>query len=184
MAKFFFKPSYIEKKKKIKIIERKWNNYQMNSFLIFYLILGNFIKKGKKNISFFFLDNILFFLKKKTTKTPYFELKARLNIISPTILLFNNRRGTVIYELPRVLSVEQSLRKSIEWLVRLMKKRKKNTLKNIKTELNNITIYSGEIMTKKQQIILTAKKNKPFYYILRKKKLKIASKINVWKTAL
>jgi hypothetical protein len=60
-----------------------------------------------------------------------------------------------------------------------MKKRKKNTLKNIKTELNYITIYSGEIMTKKQQIILTAKKNKPFYYILRKKKLKIASKINV-----
>ena len=60
-----------------------------------------------------------------------------------------------------------------------MKKRKKDTLKNLKTELNNITIYSGEIMTKKKQIISIAKKNKPFYYILKKKKLRIASKINV-----
>lgn len=185
MAKIFFKVLYLEKKEEFLEEKEKKLNYQISDLYILNMILGNFTKRGKKSFSCFFLNNILFFLKKnKNLETPFFTLKSRLSTINPSILLFNSRRGTVIYELPRVLSIEQSLRKGIEWLIKLMKKRKKNTLNNIKKELENIALNRGEIITKNNQITFTAHKNKPFFYILKKRKTKLLiKKKNVRKTA-
>lgn len=93
---------------------KKKTNYDINNIIILNLILGNLNKKGKKSLSYFFLFNILFFLKKESIKQPFLELNFRLNIIKPSILLYNKKRGTVIFELPRFLTIEQSTRKSIE----------------------------------------------------------------------
>lgn len=106
MSYFFFERNYINLKKKL--------NYNINNIIILNMILGNLTKKGKKNLSYFFLINILFFLKKENIKDPFLELNNRLNIIKPTILLYNKKRGTVIFELPRFLTIEQSTRKSVE----------------------------------------------------------------------
>lgn len=63
-----------------------------------------------------------------------------------------------------------------------MKKRKTNTLNNILKELESIRRNKGEILQKKKQIIFTAKKNKPFFYILNRRKIKLSFKENVRKT--
>lgn len=159
MSYFFFEKNYINLKKKL--------NYNINNIIILNMILGNLTKKGKKNLSYFFLINILFFLKKENIKDPFLELNNRLNIIKPTILLYNKKRGTVIFELPRFLTVEQSTRKSVEWLIKLIKKRKKKTLDTILLELDNIFLKKGEILKKKENILLIAEKNKPFFYLLK-----------------
>lgn len=175
--KKIYKKDFIKNKK-----NKKKQDYELNNFIILHLILGIFIKNGKKSFSYYFLDNILFFLKKKSVKKPLIELRFRLNIISPAILLFNSRRGTVVHELPRVLTLKQSLKTSLTWIVKLMKKRKTNTLNNILKELESIRRNKGEILQKKKQIIFTAKKNKPFFYILNRRKIKLSFKENVRKT--
>ena len=71
-------------------------------------------KNGHKGLSFHFLTHILLFLKKGSKKTPFSELRYRLYLIRPDFLLLKKRRGTVIYELPRILSYEQGLKKSTE----------------------------------------------------------------------
>lgn len=105
--------SYLFLEKYYKGIKKKIN-YDINNIIILNLILGNLNKKGKKNLSYFFLVNILFFLKKENIREPFLELNHRLNLIKPSILLYNKKRGTVVFELPRFLTIEQSTKKSIE----------------------------------------------------------------------
>jgi hypothetical protein len=106
MSFFFFNKYYKGLKKKI--------NYDINLLLTLNLILGNLTKKGKKQLSYYFLINILFFLKKESLKQSLSELNYRLQLIKPSILLFNKRRGTQLFELPRFLTIEQSTKKGIE----------------------------------------------------------------------
>jgi ribosomal protein S7 len=106
MSYFFFYKNYENLKKK--------SNYNINNIIILSMILGNLTKKGKKNLSYFFLINILFFLKKENIENPLLALNYRLNMIKPTILLYNKKKGTVIFELPRFLTIEQSTKKSVE----------------------------------------------------------------------
>jgi len=153
---------FIEKQYKKEKKEKKILNFDY--IIILNLILGNLTKKGKKSISYFFLINILFFLKKESIKQPFLELNLRLNKIKPSILLYNRRKGTLIFELPRFLSIEQSTKKSIEWLIKLIKKRKKDMLESLLLELKNIEKYTGELWKKKNNILLIAEKNRPFLY--------------------
>jgi ribosomal protein S7 len=162
MSKFFLKQFY---KKKF-----KQKDYNITNLFILTSILGNLTKNGHKGLSYSFLNNILLFLKRGTKQQPFLELRFRLSLIRPEILLLNKRRGTVVYELPRILSYEQSLRKSTEWLIKFLKKRKKNTLDTILKELSRITRKRGDILKKRKHISSIAVKNIPFLYILKKKK--------------
>jgi ribosomal protein S7 len=69
--------------------------------------------------------------------------------------------------LPRFLTIEQSTKKSVEWLIKSIKKRKKKTLDIILLELDNIFLKKGEIWKKKENILLIAENNKPFFYLLK-----------------
>ena len=106
MAKFFIEQFY-----KIKF---KQKDYNITNLFILTSILGNLTKNGHKGLSYSFLNNILLFLKKGTKNQPFLELRFRLSLMRPELLLLNKRRGTVVYELPRILSYEQSIRKSTE----------------------------------------------------------------------
>ena len=158
--------SYLFLEKYYKNLKKKLN-YNINNIIVLNLILGNLNKKGKKSLSYFFLINILFLLKKENKKQPFLELNLRINYIKPSILLYNKRRGTIIFELPRFLTIEQSTRKGIEWLIKITKKRKKKMLDNLLIELKNIVMKKGEVLKKKENIILIAEKNKPFFYLLK-----------------
>lgn len=146
------------------------NYYNINILIISSLILGYFTKKGKKGLSFFFFINLLSFLKKKNKEKPLFELYKYINRIKPTILLYNKRKGTLIFELPRFLSIEKSIKKSIEWLIKLSKKRKKKMLELLFVEIKNIKLQKGEVLKKKESIILKAEENRPFFYLLKKRR--------------
>ena len=62
---------------------------------------------------FFFFICILF-LKKYSKKNPKNLLNNLLNKLKQNILLFNKKKGTLVFELPRFLTIEQSIKKLIE----------------------------------------------------------------------
>jgi hypothetical protein len=53
-------------------------------------------------------------LKKYGKKNPKNLLNNLLNKLKQNILLFNKKKGTLVFELPRFLTIEQSIKKLIE----------------------------------------------------------------------
>jgi hypothetical protein len=86
--------------------------YNINNLIILNMILGNLNKEGKKG--FIILKDILYFLKKNINNKPINILNIKLSIIKPSILLYNKKRGTLFFELPRFLTKEKSLQRSIK----------------------------------------------------------------------
>jgi hypothetical protein len=101
----FFVHDNIERLDEIKL-------YNINNLIILNMLLGNLNKEGKKG--FIFLKDILFFLKKNANEKPINILNVKLSIIKPSILLYNKKRGTLFFELPRFLTKEKSLQRSIK----------------------------------------------------------------------
>lgn len=58
--------------------------------------------------------NTLGFLKNKSKIEPILMLINLLNSIKQNVLLFNKKKGSVIFELPRFLTIEQSIKKIID----------------------------------------------------------------------
>lgn len=144
--------------------------YNLNKLLIFHWILGYLNKAGHKSWSFYILVNVILFLKKYSKKKPIKVLHNILNRLKQNVLLFNKKKGTLVFELPRFLTIEQSIKKLIEWIIKIAKKNKKNIIKSFSLELQNVLERKGEIMKKKKYITDTIAQNKPFFYLLKKKK--------------
>ena len=162
----------IERWKKKKKRFKKYMGYDLNKLMILNWILGRLNKEGNKAWSFFILSNVLLLLKKKRKKLPKNTLSFLLNKTKQNVLLFNKRKGSLVFELPRFLTIEQSIKKVIEWLVKTAIKNKHNIVTSLVTELNNISLKKGEFWKKKMYISDTIKRNKPFFYLLKKKKKK------------
>lgn len=155
--------------------KKKFRNrmgYDLNKLMILYWILGKLNVKGHKSWSFFILTSILVFLKKLRKEQPFLILAFLLRKLKQNVLLFNKRKGSLIFELPRFLTIEQSIKKIIEWLIKVAIKNKENIIESIGKEIKNIFYKKGEILKKKQYIWDTIKKNKPFFYLLKKRKRK------------
>lgn len=105
MIKLLIK-TYVKDKRK------NLNNLIDSMFLL--KILSQLTKKGNKNLSYFILINILFKLKKNKVILPRLILTYFLNKSKPYVLLLNKRKGTLIFELPRFITMEQSVRKAVE----------------------------------------------------------------------
>lgn len=151
---------------------KKYMGYNLNKLMILYWILGRLNKEGHKTWSFSIISNVLLLLKKKKKKKPKNTLNFLLHKTKQNVLLFNKRRGSVVFELPRFLTIEQSIKKVIDWLVKSSRKNNENIVNSFMKELNNISLKKGEFWKKKNYITDTIKKNKPFFYLLRKKKRK------------
>jgi ribosomal protein S7 len=153
-------------------------NYDLNKLMILNWILGRLNKKGKKAWSFNIIINILLYLKKNKKELPINILNLLIIRIKQNVLLFNKKKGTLRYELPRFVTIEQGIKKVIEWLIKAALIKNKNIIQSIIEELENIFLKKGEFWKKKKHIADTLEKNKPFFYLLinRKKKKK---KINV-----
>ena len=163
-------------KRKKKAFKRKIE-YDIIKLMILNWILGRLNKKGEKGWSFFILTGVLLNLKKiKKNKKPVDFLNLIILKIKQSVLLFNKRKGSLIFELPRFIVIEQSIKKVIEWLVKVSMKNKKKIIDGITFELENILLKKGEFWKKKKEIIDILKKNEPFFYLLKKKKKK-----NKWK---
>ena len=136
-------------------------------------MLGRLNKKGEKAWSFFILMNILLNLKKiKKNKKPIDFLNSIILNVKQNVLLFNKRKGSLVFELPRFIVIEQSIKKVIEWLIKVSIKNKKKITDSIIIELENILLKKGEFWKKKKDIIDVLKKNEPFFYLLKKRKRK------------
>ena len=162
----------IERWKKKKKRFNKYMGYDLNKLMILNWILGRLNKEGNKAWGFFILSNVLLLLKKKRKKLPKNTLSLLLNKTKQNVLLFNKRKGSLVFELPRFLTIEQSLKKVIEWLVKTAMKNKRDIVNSLILELNNIVLKKGEFWKKKMYISDTIKRNKPFFYLLKKKKKK------------
>lgn len=145
-------------------------NYDINKLMIINWMLGRLNKCGNKNWSFNILINVLLLLKNLRKEMPKDVLIILLNKLKQNVLLYNKKKGTLIYELPRFLTIEQSLKKIIEWLIKIAKKNKEFIIISIFKEIKNIFYNKGELFKKKKHIWDTIKKNKPFFYLLKKKK--------------
>lgn len=160
------------KKKKKKTFQTKID-YDVIKLMILNWILGRLNKQGHKAWSFFILMNILMNLKKlKKNKKPIDFLNSIILNVKQNVLLFNKRKGSLVFELPRFIVIEQSIKKVIEWIVKVSIKNKKNIADNITLELKNILLKKGEFWKKKKDIIDILKKNEPFFYLLKKRKRK------------
>lgn len=147
--------------------------YDIIKLMFLNWLLGRLNKKGEKAWSFFILTNVLLNLKKiKKNKKPIDFLFLIIFKIKQNVLLFNKRKGSLIFELPRFIVIEQSIKKVIEWLIKISIKNKKKIINNIIFELENIILKKGEFWKKKKDIIDVLKKNEPFFYLLKKRKKK------------
>ena len=159
-------------KKKKKTFQTKID-YDVIKLMILNWMLGRLNKRGEKAWSFFILMNILFNLKKiKKNKKPIDFLNSIILNVKQNVLLFNKRKGSLVFELPRFIVIEQSIKKVIEWLIKVSIKNKKKITDSIIIELENILLKKGEFWKKKKDIIDILKKNEPFFYLLKKRKRK------------
>lgn len=151
---------------------KKKLGYDINKLMILNWILGRLNKEGHKAWSFLILMNILLLLKNIKKGQPKDILTLLLLKVKQNVVLFNKRKGSLIFELPRFLTIEQSIKKIIEWLIKIALKNKENIIESILNELKNILRRKGEFWKKKKYISDTLIKNKPFFYLLKKKKKK------------
>lgn len=135
------------KKKKNKFKEQM--DYDLNKLMILNWILGRLNKEGHKAWSFFILVNILLYLKKLKKGMPKNFLNLLLLKVKQNVLLFNKKKGSLVFELPRFVTIEQSIKKIIEWLVKVAIKNKKNIINSMIFELENIFLKKGEFWKKK-----------------------------------
>jgi ribosomal protein S7 len=162
---------YLQKNLKNTLKKQKIKNYDINEYVYLNVILGYLSKKGNKNLSYFYLTNLLFQLKKVyKRKLPRLILNIILNRIKPYVLLLNKRKGTILFELPRFITIEKSNKKAVEWLIKVSRKRKKEILNSILIEIKDIYLKKGDVLLKNKQISSTIKKNRPFFYLLKKRK--------------
>lgn len=82
--------------------------------------------------------------KLKKNKKPIDFLNSIILNVKQNVLLFNKRKGSLVFELPRFIVIEQSIKKVIEWIVKVSIKNKKNIADNITLELKNILLKKGE----------------------------------------
>jgi hypothetical protein len=160
----------IEKWKKKKNKFKEEIDYDLNKLMILNWILGRLNKEGHKAWSFFILTNILLYLKKLKKGMPKNFLNLLLLKVKQNVLLFNKKKGSLVFELPRFVTIEQSIKKIIEWLIKVSIKNKKDIINSMIFELENIFLKKGEFWKKKKYIADTLEKNKPFFYLLKKKK--------------
>jgi hypothetical protein len=92
--------------------------------------------------------------------------------VKQNVLLFNKKKGTLRFELPRFVTIEQGTKKVIEWLIKSAIFKKKHIILSLIEELDNIFQKKGEFWKKKKYIMDTLERNKPFFYLLKKKKKK------------
>lgn len=176
----FYNKKYIKKTKKVYVkktnkiknyikhtyIKNKYI-YNEDNFLFLNILLGSLQKKGHKIKAYNILCNTLFLLKKNNNNN-FFALYKSLNKIKPNILLFNKKRGTSVFELPRLLSLNQEKRSAVKWLIKSKSNWKKGTSLGLSQEINKILLNQGDILKKKERIINTSLENRPFFYLLKR----------------
>jgi len=174
----FYNNNYIKKKKKYFSKKNKQvyiqtvycklkKKYNEEDFIFLELLLGALTKHGKKNKAYRILFDALFLLKKKNSNS-FLSLYKSLNKIRPNILLFNKKRGTSVFELPRLLSLSQEKRSAVKWLRKSLNQAKKKSSQALAEEINQILLNQGDLLKKKERIINTSIENRPFFYLLKR----------------
>ena len=155
-------------KQKRVIIRKFKKSYNEENLLYLNMLMGSLIKKGHKIKSYKILVDLLFLLKKYKGSSSSL-LFYSLNKIKPHIVLYNKRRGSTIYELPRLLSLNQERSIAIKWLIKECSYSKKNMSLSLFEQIRTILLNKSEIQKKKKRIIEISTTNKPFFYILKKR---------------
>lgn len=159
---------YENKNVKNFVIKRFKKVYNEENILYLNMLMGSLIRKGHKIRSYNILTDVLFSLKQYKQK-PITTLLFTLNKIKPHIVLYNKRRGSTIYELPRLLSLNQERGTAIKWLIKESLKSKKKKSISIFEQIQAILSNRSVIQKQKEKIIETSKVNKPFFYLLKKR---------------
>ena len=125
-------------------------NYDLNKLMILNWILGRLNKRGNKAWSFYIITNVLLYLKKNNKELPINIINLLIIRVKQNVLLFNKKKGTLRYELPRFITIEEGIKKVIEWLIKASIVKKKNIIQSILEELDNIFLKKVEFWKKKK----------------------------------
>jgi len=117
-------------------------DYDLNKLMILNWILGRLNKKGNKAWSFYIIINVLLHLKKNKNELPINILNLLIIRIKQNVLLFNKKKGTLRYELPRFVTIEQGIKKVIEWLIKAAVAKNKNIIHFLYIKKNPICMGS------------------------------------------
>jgi len=120
-------------------------NYDLNKLMILNWILGRLNKKGNKAWSFYIITNVLLYLKKNNKELPINIINLLIIRVKQNVLLFNKKKGTLRYELPRFITIEEGIKKVIEWLIKAAIIKNKNIMQSILEELDNILLKKGVV---------------------------------------
>ena len=149
------------KKKKNKFKDEM--GYDLNKLMILNWILGRLNKEGYKNWSFYIITNVLLHLKKNKKNLPKNILNLLIMRVKQNVLLFNKKKGTLRFELPRFVTIEQGIKKVVEWLIKSAIIKKRNIIISIIEELENVFLKKGEFWKKKNILLILLKEINHFF---------------------
>ena len=140
----------------------KYKNFIIQKFI------GLSFKKGKQFKGINLLLHSLSFLKKNQNKKPIESLIKSLDIVKPLVSYIRLRRGSKVFYLPKLLSIENQYKQGIGWILRFSKSDKKRNIKDaIEIELALIFKNQGKSITEKNKIYSLLLDSRPYLYLLK-----------------
>jgi len=138
----------------------------MNPKKIYKLLLGAFIKKGKKTYITKLHYNFLIQIKKNKSMKSLFTY---MNKITPTVDLKDTKMGGTSYQLPKLLDSRKALRKAIRWYAAACNQNPSKTLeKRFFSEYKKVETNRAVLHEKKEEIYKNEHLNKPFLFSKRR----------------
>jgi len=142
-------------------------NFEKHKTQLFRILIGCFIKKGKKKLAEKLFLNVCYQLKVQFQLEPNVVFSEVLTKLRPTIGVKPRKRGAVVYKLPTIMRESQQNSLTIRWLVQSVFEKKgfyTNFSERFLAEL--MDLYSGKqqmgAIRKKEELHRTVFLNRPF----------------------
>lgn len=152
----------IKDKKKIRFLI-DFANKNLSSALI-----GNLLKKGKKNIACMNFYKILANLKKSTEeKVPVELIMECVDNVKPTLRLKSKKVGGTVYQIPVPLKKKKEYSIGIKWLIDNSDNKNSSIAVGFSKDVLESVKLEGELIKKKENDYKLAATNRPFLKFLK-----------------
>jgi len=136
--------------------------------IIIQRFIGILTKEGKKQKAFKIFEYLLNFLKKKQQNRPIILLFQMLDIVKPEFVLLKMGKRRKLIFLPKMLTLENQYKYSINWLIKSVRKKKQNTLKaKLINETENILVKRGDVINEKNKVYQLLLDSRPYLYLIK-----------------
>jgi small subunit ribosomal protein S7 len=142
-------------------------NFEKYKTQLFRILIGCFVKKGKKKLAEKIFLDVCYQLKLKFQLEPHSVFSEVLTKLRPTLGVKPRKRGAVVYKLPTIMRESQQNSLTIRWLVQSVFEKKgfySSFSDRFLSEL--MDLYTGKqqagAIRKKDELHRTAFLNRPF----------------------